>query len=91
MLSLQQFEPLVGQPFDWPDAGGAAVLLQARPLGMAAAGARVPFALLFEGPAQPVLPQRTYALGHPALKGVEVFLVPVARQAGGVHYEAVFT
>jgi hypothetical protein len=69
MLSLQQFEPLVGQPFDWPDAGGAAVLLQARPLGMAAAGARVPFALLFEGPAQPVLPQRTYALGHPGVPG----------------------
>jgi hypothetical protein len=91
MLSLQQFEPLVGQAFDWPDAGGAAVLLQARPLGMAAVGERAPFSLLFEGPAQPVLPQRTYVLSHPTLQGLEVFLVPVARQASGVHYEAVFT
>jgi len=52
--------------------------------------ARTPFTLVFRGPADPVLPQRTYALENPALGRLEIFLVPVGRDAAGVLYEAVF-
>jgi hypothetical protein len=47
------------------------------------------YALLFRGPLQAELGQGTYAL---ALEGqtIDIFLVPVARKADGMHYEAIF-
>ena len=53
--------------------------------------ARVPFSLVFRGPVDPVLPQRTYPLRHAELGAFELFLVPVGRDATGTSYEAVFT
>ena len=49
------------------------------------------FALLFRGPADPVLPQATYALAHDRLGELEIFIVPVARGGEGASYEAIFT
>ena len=49
-----------------------------------------PFSLLLRGPAQPLLPQATYALRHPHLGVIELFLVPLARDAAAARYEAVF-
>ena len=51
---------------------------------------RAPFTLVFRGPADPVLPQRIYALKNEALGRLGIFLVPVGRDAAGVLYEAVF-
>ena len=51
---------------------------------------REPFALLFRGPAQPVLGQRMYRLEHAQAGVLELFLVPVGRDAQSVQYEAVF-
>jgi len=51
---------------------------------------RTPFSLYFQTAAQQVWPQRIYRLQHPALGDVEIFLVPTARNAEGVLYEAVF-
>jgi hypothetical protein len=52
---------------------------------------RQAFSLRFLGPAQPVLPQATYRLDHPALGALEIFLVPLGPKSGGMRYEAVFT
>jgi hypothetical protein len=49
-----------------------------------------PFSLILRGPRTPLLPQATYALAHPRLGPVEVFLVPIAQDAQGARYEATF-
>jgi hypothetical protein len=52
---------------------------------------RVPFTLVFYGPADNVLPQMIYRLEHESLGPMEVFLVPIGPDAVGMRYEAVFT
>jgi Domain of unknown function (DUF6916) len=52
--------------------------------------ARAPFSVVFLGPREPVLPQRIYRLEHDELGTLDLFLVPIARDAAGVRYEAVF-
>ena len=48
------------------------------------------FSLVFTGPVEPVLPQRTYRLVHAELHDLDVFIVPIGRDESGVRYEAVF-
>jgi hypothetical protein len=38
----------------------------------------------------PLLPQRIYRLEHAELDTLELFLVPIAQDASGTRYEAVF-
>ena len=95
MLTLASFAPLLGAAFVLHVDAGAPLpvhLVEAGALGCSGDAVRTPFSLLFEGPAQPLLAQATYALAHPALgpEPMPVFLVPVARSAAGVRYEAVF-
>lgn len=52
---------------------------------------RQPFAVTFEGPSEPVLPQQIYTLDNDELGSIELFLVPVASDDQGTEYEAVFT
>ncbi|TFI57766.1 hypothetical protein E2493_13130 [Sphingomonas parva] len=47
------------------------------------------FRLEFVGPTAPVLPQAIYALSRDGEQR-DIFLVPVARDARGVRYEAIF-
>jgi hypothetical protein len=97
-LTVDTFRPAVGDAFalDAGDAGRVELeLLEARlqhPDHPATdeAGARAPFTLLFRGPAEPVLPQRIYAIDHESIGPLEIFIVPVARDHGGTTYEAVF-
>jgi hypothetical protein len=51
---------------------------------------RDPFTLVFRGPADSVLPQGIHLLESAALGRLEIFLVPVGRDASGVLYEAIF-
>lgn len=51
---------------------------------------RQPFSLLFLGPEARPLSQQTYRLEHSELGVLDVFLVPVGEDRGGVQYEAVF-
>ena len=49
-----------------------------------------PFSLVFSGP-PPIMEQRTYALSHPTLGPIDIFLVPIGVDGEGrVRYEAVF-
>ncbi len=48
------------------------------------------YALLFRGPNTFLLPQQTYRLKHDRLGEVDLFLVPVGRDANGSYYEVVF-
>lgn len=51
---------------------------------------RKPFSLIFRGPSDPLLQQRLYSLKHPALGGLDIFLVPIGPDQQGMCYEAVF-
>ena len=52
---------------------------------------RAPFSILFHGPADALLAQRTYTLSHDVMGNFDLFLVPLGPAADGMRYEAVFT
>ncbi len=56
-----------------------------------APGRRQPFALYFHGSPDLVLPQATYRLENAVFDPLEIFLVPIGRDAAAVRYEAIFT
>ncbi len=93
-VSLTQFVPLRGERFDLSfDAAAeplSAELVEAQALPLPAFNGRQPFSLVFAGPVAPLLPQQTYRIAHPGLPALDLFLVPVAADARGVRYQAVF-
>lgn len=48
------------------------------------------FSVFFTGPADILMPQHTYTLEHEQMGAFDIFLVPIAREADGFRYEAVF-
>ena len=48
------------------------------------------FSLFFRGPADIYVPQGTYSLEHERMGALDIFVVPVARDASGFLYESVF-
>ncbi|MGQ2980996.1 MAG: DUF6916 family protein [Polaromonas sp.] len=92
-FTLERFEPLVGSHFTLRLSEAhelPAQLIEARAGHCPGFAGQQPFSLTFEAPAEPALPQRIYRLEHPQLDAMDLFLVPVARGATGLHYEAVF-
>lgn len=97
-LSISDFTPLVGAAFTirFPDGTLELTLDAVEPHGTRAPRPDVPalrtepFSLVFLGPLAPALPQRTWALEHPALGAHEIFLVPLGPEGGRMRYEAVF-
>lgn len=49
------------------------------------------FSLYFYGPGEFCLPQMTYRIEHERMGELDIFLVPVAQDARGFRYEAVFS
>jgi hypothetical protein len=93
--TLATFEPHVATDFGLDPGSGAPIavrLTEVRPLGLQPGAPRVePFVLVFSGPAEPIMTQATYTLAHDDLGPMELFLVPIGRDAdGNVQYEAVF-
>lgn len=68
------------------------VLAEATPLdpAMGLPGVRPPFSLMFVANEPNVLPQGLYRLKNDGLGEVEIFLVPVGKDAKGVSYNATF-
>ena len=52
---------------------------------------REPFAVVFTGTAEHVLPQAIWPLDHEELGRIELFLVPLEPEDGVARYQAVFT
>lgn len=48
------------------------------------------FSIYFDGAPDYQLPQKLYHLEHADMGGLDIFLVPIARDEKAVHYEAVF-
>ena len=53
-------------------------------------GAREPFSLIFRGPVERTLPQRTYRMEHVTLGAIDIFIVPVGPDEVGMRYQAIF-
>ena len=93
-LTVESFEPHVGTSF-WLRAENRKVELRltraAKVMESEAARlSRTPFSLYFLAPV--LLPQQIYQLTHDAFaEPLDIFLVPVGREASGVTHEAVFT
>lgn len=49
-----------------------------------------PFAVVLEGPHDPLLPQATCSLQHPRHGLLELFIVPIARDSACTRYEVIF-
>jgi hypothetical protein len=90
MPELADFRVAVGTVFRL-EGSDELHLVEAEPTGERGAGMeREPFRLAFLGPADAILPQRTYRLEHDTLGTLDIFIVPIARDANGTTYEAIF-
>jgi hypothetical protein len=59
-------------------------------VGQGMAGRRAPFSVLFRGPAARPLPQGIYRVEHERLGALDIFIVPIGPDGGGMGYEAIF-
>jgi hypothetical protein len=87
-LTVEQFEPLVGDSFSVNDVDGVLELLAVERLRSPSPRAQ-PFSLLFTSRTHR-LTQSTFLVAHAALGGFDLFLVPLQPDARGPLYEAVF-
>jgi hypothetical protein len=49
------------------------------------------FSIIFRGPLDVFLSQRTYRMEHPRMGTFELFLVPIKKDQDGFYYEACFS
>ncbi len=94
-LVFEDFADKVGSVFAIAETAVPSVplvLAEATPLdpAMGLPGTRPPFSLMFLAKEPSVLPQGLYRLKNDGLGEVEIFLVPVGRDAKGVSYNATF-
>jgi len=99
-LTIENFEPHVGTSF-WVHTTSATgnhkveLRLESAAKVMESEAARLPrnpFSLYFVGPGSIYLEQKIYPITHDAFPdGLDLFLVPVGKDARGYLYEAVFT
>jgi hypothetical protein len=73
-----------------PSAPLALTLREVADLPSAPTAPRRAFLLRFVSDEPGVLPQQIYALSHPVLGAMEIFLVAAGPQGGGMRYDAVF-
>jgi hypothetical protein len=92
-MTVDDFEPLIGRTFEvrTGEKKVELVLLEAIPIGSSSAPPQTSFSLLFRGPLDTLLDERTYTLEETSLGALEVLLVPVGEEERGWFlYEAVF-
>jgi len=94
-LMLEDFAGLLDDVFVVSEQGAPAIPLilteaEAAPAGHARPGARPPFSLIFAARDPRVMMQKIYRLQHDGLGAVEIFLVPIGKNADGVQYQAMF-
>jgi hypothetical protein len=89
-LTVESFTGRVQETFTLAGPAAALKLVLAEVEELGQSQNRKAFSLRFLGPPQPILPQATYRLEHPAMGALEIFLVPLGPRDGGMRYEAVF-
>ncbi len=91
---LDRFSPHVGTTFTVTIGEGEPVvleLIEVKPLSAHPGAPRQdPFALMFRGPGGLFLPQNIYAISHPLLGTMELFLIPRQPDPDGSYFECIF-
>lgn len=94
LLSCETFAGRANETFDVSvgPSSVAMTLVEVQPLPVQAyAGMmRAPFSLVFKSGSPVLLPQQIYRMNNATLGTLDIFLVPVARDATGILYQAVF-
>jgi len=98
-LTLEKFSALLGTRFRVHWAAASAIELELAEVtpgpgggcaGAVVGGARQEsFSLIFSGPPAPLLPQQIYRFEHALVAALDLFLVPIAREAQAIKYQAV--
>ncbi len=91
-MQIGDFEPHLNSQFklSLPDGEMAMDLVEVTKRGQGAREGGA-FAVLWEAPADPMLPQGIYTLSHSEMGELEIFVVPVAQFGDRIQYEAVYT
>ena len=90
-LTMERFSVEVNTKFQmqYGDAQSAELeLISVTDLGSSAR--QIQFSAIFLGPEQAPIKQGVYHVAHKTLGGMDLFLVPIAKDQDGIHYEAVF-
>ena len=91
---IDRFSPHVGTTFRVAVGDGEPVvleLIEAKPLTPSPCAPRQdPFALMFRGPVDLFFPQNIYAISHPLLGTMELFLIPRQPDPDGSYFECIF-
>ena len=96
-LTIEVFEPHIGEMFKVTAPDGKSVDIRLAKVGRIMDRVRSqrlkrePFAIYFESSPEFHMRQFTYAVSHPVLGELSIFIVPVSRDDGSYWYEAVFT
>ncbi len=90
-LNVQTFAEQLNTKFTIPVSDSDALVLELiKAEDTGSSPRQEQFSLIFRGPADRAIPQGTYRMEHDNLGQMNLFLVPVAKQEDGMHYQAVF-
>jgi hypothetical protein len=92
-LTAADFEAVAGTAFEIvrSDSDSVEIVLEEVVVYRERPGHRQPFALQFRGPPVPILEHVTHRVVHAEMGDLDLFLGPIASDADGTIYEAVFT
>lgn len=96
-FAKNDFDPHVGDEFHLELGGDETLALElvsthALSSDTVESSLRAPFSLVFRSPGERRhAPQQIYTVRHGELGALEIFLVPIGPDEGGMRYEAVFT
>ncbi len=85
------FEAIRVDFFDSEEPGAVPLTLEVASVTERPAAAGHQFAIVFRGPREPLLAQRTYRVRHPVLGDFAIFVTPIGQTAQSTHYEACFS
>ena len=93
VLTLADFSSHVQHPFPLQAGDRRLTLVLEEAVELRPAQGQLPaaFSLIFRGPEAPILAQGTYKFEHPTRGPVDIFIVPVGKDAAGVRYQAIFS
>lgn len=93
-LTHERFAALEGEKFEvsWQEGSATFELIEVTARkDVSREGARVPFSLVFRGPAEPTLGQGTFLVSHERIGTAAIFLVPISDDDTSRSYEACFS
>jgi hypothetical protein len=96
-LTRDDFDARIGDMFGLYLGGDETLSLElvsseSLPSGIVDDATRTPFSLIFRSAGvRTHVPQRIYTVSHDELGAMQIFLVPIGPDDGGMRYEAVFT